>query len=880
MVRTRILFAAAAVLLVSLMDVQDASAQLVRGEAVTGEPFGIGRVIVRFGPTPIANPHTNPDIGIEEANGRVFYPTFAAGPMRELVRQFIQPNGMTVYFLFRGSEPLDVTVYTPEPVRVQIRPQRRALGNLELASWWREYLNTAELHRRDGEFPTIADAYLTEMLSRRLQLPIREDRPRLLDMNLGENIGLLLGTEANQERMIRAVMAGTPQRDAPGENPLPEDVLIPAAEVPAIEGDVQIEPLAHHVPEECFYIRTGDYANYVWMQTTLEEFGGDLAKMISHRSLDLNTNGKSQDQLGLKETALSRMLGGTLITDVAVIGTDMFFREGPAMGILFEARNNFLLANNLNGQRQEAKARYEDAVEETIEIGGKKVSFIHTPDNRLRSFYIVDGNYHLVTTSRYIAERFLQAGAGERSLAQSPDFIYARDKMPVDRKETIFVYLSDAFWRNLAGPRYRIESIRRNQSIASMQILEMARWAAWGEGVDTSKVSTLVDAGFLPPGFGKNAAGSKIVVRQRAGGGLDYSDSQRGARGVFLPVPDVELAEISDAELAAYRRFLDEYNTSEARLDPVAIGIRRYATEEEKIEEVVIEAHVLPLSSRNWDSLTQFLGPATRQRLGRLSRDLVRLDVVTAGVTNDYLFFGLEQFNAPLVVRGGRVGWALPDLNTSRGYLGGAPDLGVLDGVLNLLDFVPRQDTRQVGYAQLLGGLWRFRSPQMTVLSFNKPVLDRVIPQFRWIEADRPAQIRLHIGDISKTSLRSAGNALGFQRAIDVSCGNAVFMHRLHEQLHVPLKDSLQVAELLVGARLDCPLEGDYELLQPAAGASTVSRPQWRSTTAARIASFNDIPEEYEFPIQKWFRGLDAEVEARPDQLSLRASIKMRRDRL
>lgn len=871
------LIATVAVAATLLASANVASAQIVRGEAVAGEPFGVGRVTVRLGEQPIVNPQTNLDIGIEEANGRIFYPTYAAGPVRQFIRQFIQPTGITVYFLFQGNEPLDVTLYTPEPTRLRIQPQdRRGRRNLNLASWWREYLNTAELHRRDSEFPNIADAYLTEMLSQRLRLPIPEERQRLFEMELGENIGLLLGTEENQQRMIRAVMAGVSPRDYEGDNPLP-NVQIPAAEIPPIEGEVEIESLAAHVPEECFYLRTGDYANYVWMQTTMEEFGGDLARMISHRSINLDTNAKTEAQLGLKETALSRMLGGTLISDVAIIGTDMFFKEGPSMGILFEARNNFLLRNNLNSQRQEAKAQHEDAVEETIEVGDVKVSFIHTPDNRLRSYYVIDGDYHLVTTSRTIVERFLEAGSGERPLSQSPDFIYARSKMPVERKETIFVYLSDAFWRNLASPQYRIEAIRRNQSIASMQVMEMARWAAWGEGYDTSKLSTLIDAGFLPEGFGKNFGGGKIVVNQ-GDDGLVYSDSLRGARGSFLPVADVEFSGISDAELASYNRFLDEYNNAAARLDPMAIGIRRYKTDQRNVEEVAIEAHVLPLSSGNWDSLTQYLGPATTQRLARLPSDMLRLDVVTSGVTNDYVFFGLEEFNPPLMVRNGRVGWSLPNLNTSRGYLGGAPDLGFVERLLNLLDMIPRGDTREFGYSRLILGLWRYRVPELTVLSFNKPVLDRVIPQLRWIEAARPAQIRLHIGDLSQTTLHAGGNALGFQRAIDVSNGNAVFIHELHNQLHVPLKDARQVAELLLNAELDCPLDGKYALVAP--GDAAVNRPQWRSTAATRLASFNDIPQDYEFPIQTWFRGLNAEVEAQPNQLSLRANVLMKRDRL
>ncbi len=44
---------------------------------------------------------------------------------------------------------------------------------------------------------------------------------------------------------------------------------------------------------------------------------------------------------------------------------------------------------------------------ESVRIAGRPVTFLSTPDNRLRSFYASDGNFHLITTSRTIVEWFL-----------------------------------------------------------------------------------------------------------------------------------------------------------------------------------------------------------------------------------------------------------------------------------------------------------------------------------------------------------------------------------------------------------------------------------------------------------------------------------------
>ena len=97
------------------------------------------------------------------------------------------------------------------------------------------------------------------------------------------------------------------------------------------------------VPAECFYVRFGSFGNFLWLQDTLAKWGGDAQNLIALRGLDRGMNGHMEKQLVLKQTVLSRMLGDTVIADVAIIGTDMFFREGASYGILFHARNNLAL---------------------------------------------------------------------------------------------------------------------------------------------------------------------------------------------------------------------------------------------------------------------------------------------------------------------------------------------------------------------------------------------------------------------------------------------------------------------------------------------------------------------------------------------------------
>ena len=78
---------------------------------------------------------------------------------------------------------------------------------------------------------------------------------------------------------------------------------------------------------------------------------------------------------------------------------------------------------------------HEGATEETIRIADQDVSYIGSQDGRLRSYYAIDGDFHLVTTSRRLIERFYEAGRGNASLAASDEFQSARDAVPLDRED-------------------------------------------------------------------------------------------------------------------------------------------------------------------------------------------------------------------------------------------------------------------------------------------------------------------------------------------------------------------------------------------------------------------------------------------------------------
>ena len=240
-----------------------AQGQEMRVEAVAGAPFGVGSILMPRGVESAGNPWADGRLDVSDAGRRLFYPVYVDGPIRQFIRDYAGVRGrVRIFFLFRGSEPFNVTLNTPDPITLNIRP-RAANPNVYrrfLNLWWRAYTRAAVLRIRSSDNPPPIDAYLTSMLSRRLSLtPPQLGTPGLFSLRLewDEGVEMLLGTESlalrtQVEGLLRAGGVGT---DA--DRPLPREPDWPALDYPPVAEDVQIEPIAMHVPQDCFYLRGG-----------------------------------------------------------------------------------------------------------------------------------------------------------------------------------------------------------------------------------------------------------------------------------------------------------------------------------------------------------------------------------------------------------------------------------------------------------------------------------------------------------------------------------------------------------------------------------------------------------------------------------------------
>ena len=134
-------------------------------QAFVGEPFGVGSVTLNLPAEMLPEPLGLEGVGVSEKSGRVFYPAMrtpalanalkeflredspltSGGPVRQEVGGILRgilnrPPRTTLYFLFRGTEPLNLTIQARKSIPLVVQPRNNPAAHRRLLqAWWRDY---------------------------------------------------------------------------------------------------------------------------------------------------------------------------------------------------------------------------------------------------------------------------------------------------------------------------------------------------------------------------------------------------------------------------------------------------------------------------------------------------------------------------------------------------------------------------------------------------------------------------------------------------------------------------------------------------------------------------------------------------------------------
>ena len=331
-----------------------------------------------------------------------------------------------------------------------------------------------------------------------------------------------------------------------------------------IEGlEPELDPLARFIPADQHAAFFPSVEALVRTLDELETNGNPLLSLAESRAEDARARERYQRQLCLPFDDPDSELRRIPITQIAITGSDPYFRTGTDVAVLLASTDPERLVELL---RREMGRSLGDAGQpvpfETERVGQRLVGMgrASTPDGEIRAILVRQDDLVFVTNSAEQLWRLAALGPGSAdSLAQAPEYVFFRHRYPRSTAgEEGLLVLTDATIRRWAGPRLRLGASRRTQA------------AAWLADAQCSKLA--FDAGdpdaTLPRGL---PDGSPIEW------GDDGARSAKWGTTAFLtPIAELELERVTPAEEQAYARFRQRYQAGwRAWFDPIALQLLR-----------------------------------------------------------------------------------------------------------------------------------------------------------------------------------------------------------------------------------------------------------------------------------------------------------------
>ncbi|MFH1532838.1 MAG: hypothetical protein ABIK09_19110 [Pseudomonadota bacterium] len=337
------------------------------------------------------------------------------------------------------------------------------------------------------------------------------------------------------------------------------------------------DPLAAWIPADQHALFFPTFSDLISLSDEADAIGTPVLAMLEVRSEESGVKQRYQEQLCLSMSALSRLLGPSIVASVAFTGSDPYLRLGSDIAILFEAKNPALLVQHIRNKQDAARSLHGGLEELTGEAGGLTYRGVCSKTRAICSYVAVKDDVVVVTNSLAQLARIGKTGNGaEPALGGAPEYTFFRDRYPLGaEKESAFLILPDAAIRRWCGPRWRIADSRRLRVLAVLSHLHALNALT----LQTGKLAGKLNLGAGLPDIGKV---------EWTEGTLHATDW--GTLSFLTPIIEMEFDQVTEAEADAYNWFRNRYqNNWRAYFDP--IGIRFYLDD----AELSMDVTVMPL---------------------------------------------------------------------------------------------------------------------------------------------------------------------------------------------------------------------------------------------------------------------------------------------
>jgi hypothetical protein len=183
-----------------------------------------------------------------------------------------------------------------------------------------------------------------------------------------------------------------------------------------------LEPLATAAPAAFYYVRFRTISHLIRLR---EELDGGIAPALAGmgEGADYDLAARYEGELGLRQGPLTKLLGPTVVDDLAVVGSDPYLREGSDLSFVFRVRARPAFEAALAGTLAAFGAAHGGLKTATIDHQGTPITVTRSNDGVVRRHRATVGGFDVVSNSLAATKRVIDAAPGaSRAWPTSPTF--------------------------------------------------------------------------------------------------------------------------------------------------------------------------------------------------------------------------------------------------------------------------------------------------------------------------------------------------------------------------------------------------------------------------------------------------------------------------
>src|SRR5688572_2982341 len=340
----------------------------------------------------------------------------------------------------------------------------------------------------------------------------------------------------------------------------------------ATDGE-HLDELAGLVPADQHAVFFPSFASFTAVLDEADRLGEFGLAFFEERSSDAGTRARTERQLALELSLLSRTFGPLVVESVALTGSDPYLRTGSDLALLLRGKSSVPILTFVGARQQAAPGQKVGGKLGNVEYRG-----VVSPTRSISSYVAEIGGAVVITNSLVQLERIAAVQQGRApALARAGEYRFFRQRYPLGAEgESALVVLPDEAIRRWCSPRWRIASARIARAAAELAEEHAAHFDALLAGV--------ADARELGPDPEFPGLGS---LRLTADGvhSPDY-----GTLDFMTPVAELPLAKVSEREARLYRTWREGYEQAWSNFfDPIAASLSVTA------EKTAVDLTVMPL---------------------------------------------------------------------------------------------------------------------------------------------------------------------------------------------------------------------------------------------------------------------------------------------